>query len=357
MMLSNVKRNEKGAMTDESVAYVVETYMKHVVPVLFPPLDAIVSWVGQHGTSNTPIPQIKDQSIVTNPQDAFTWYCSYIIRGLNLWRDTHLDSEEMWLCPDPRNYLKARDIKWPTRGSVIAQYSQTRRTKHERYGDPTDPAGFKAKWDGEGVWNAPSTYTYDGLELTALPNPSLVKPPTSVYRHGDRHSFGMLVNENRAYVAKDRLSIMQSWILERWPDCEIFGNWSKKSLEVMNRPDIRQCPYEYLPTIFPRWRSTLTTPASGSGWATAKPWECFAYGTVCFFHPDYDTQGHILKDAPADLSGWLTVRTREELWERVAMMDRNPVMWEMIIAMQRQYFEEKYVEYTGGIREVLRRLG
>lgn len=355
-ILENVKRTEKGAMTDESVKYVYDTYVEHVVPYLFSDLDAIISWAGQHGTSNSPIPQMKDPTKFTNPQDAFTWYCSYQVAGLNHWRDSHLDREETWLCPDPRNYMKARDIKWPIKNSFIAQYDQTRKSKHERYGDPTSPESYNGFWEGDNVWVAPVRYTYDALELTALPSPSRLPPVADISQHANRYSFGMLVNENRAYVAKDRLSIMQGWVLEHWPEAEIFGNWSKKSIEVLQRPDIRPCPYEHLPAVFPRWRSTLTTPASGSGWATAKPWECFAYGTVCFFHPDYDTQGHILRDADPELRDWLLVTSAEDLKAKVARMDRNPSMWANVIAMQRLYFEAKYNEHTGGVREILRRL-
>lgn len=316
-------------------------------------MDRQVLWAGQHGTSNTPIPMIGDRSGFTNPQLSFAMYCSFLLTGLNAWRDRQ-DAEEVWLCPDPRNYLKARDIKWPLRGSIVAQFKQTRETKHERYDDPTPP------WPGvtaeDGVWVAPSRYTYDALELTALPHPQAI--PFDPVPHGNRYDFGMVVNENRAYPvnAKKRLAVLQNWVTPNWPDAEIFGAWSDSAKVDLGRPDIRPVPYEHLASTMQRWRCTLTTPASGSGWATAKPWEHFAYGTVCFFHPDYDTQNNILADMDPNVADFLRVKSPEELRGRVAVMNQMPEYWRMIINMQRDYYETKYAATAGGTAEIQRRL-
>ena len=72
-------------------------------------LDAIIVWAGQHGTSNSPIPMVNSGEL-TNPQFSFVNYGSYIVRGISAWRDVDPHArQEIWLCPDPRNYLKARD--------------------------------------------------------------------------------------------------------------------------------------------------------------------------------------------------------------------------------------------------------
>lgn len=320
---------------------------------MFTDVDAMIVWAGQHGTSNTPIPKVDDRSVVTEPQVSFINYCAYLLKGINRWRDEDLSREELWLCPDPRNYLKARDLKWPLRSTVIAQYEQDRETKHERYGDTTDPAPWGARWSGEGVWLAPSRYSYDALELTALPAPRDVETaPWDM-----RYDFGMVVNENRAYVARNRLDAVRDWVLRYWPEAEIFGVWSDKSKEALGRTDIRPCPYPHLPSTLQRWRCTLTTPASGTGWATAKPWECFANGVVCFFHPAYDTQNQILVDAPRELRDWLRVPDPEALHKRVTHLGQDRAAWEWLIATQRAYFVEKYHEHQGGVREIMRRLG
>lgn len=349
------KKEANGQISKDSVGHVLDWHERITAP-MFTEMDAHIVWSGQHGTSNTKIPQVEDRSIVTNPQDSFTLYASFILMGLNMWRDMNPDREELWLCPDPRNYLKARDLKWPLRHPIIAQYEYARTTKHERFGDRTDPSGWDAKWDpksNEGVWIAPSKYAYSALEMTAVPNPLLVgeRVPWEL-----RYDFGMVVNENRAYVAKDRLSALQNWVLPYWPEAEIFGKWSAKSMETLGRPDIRPVPYEHLPNTLQRWRTTLTTPASGSGWATAKPWECFAYGVVCFFHPQYDDQDWILRDAPQALHDWLRVQTPEDLKMRVDLLSRDQAAWEWLVAEQHKYYIEKYNETLGGTKAIIDRL-
>ena len=338
---------------------IVVDFLQELTAPLYEDLDELIIWAGQHGTSNMPIPMVDDRSKVTTPQISFVNYSSYLLKGINEWRDKDpLAREEMWLCPDPRNYVKCRDLKWPLRQSVIGQYTYERETKHERFGDATDPATWGAVWDpkaGEGVWCAPSTYTYEGLELTCAPHPTHILQQDPVDWEA-RYDFGMVVNENRAYVSRNRLDALQEWVLPFWPTAEIFGMWSDKSKAALGREDIRPCPYDQLGPTLQRWRTTLTTPASGSGWATAKPWECFAYGTVCFFHPKYDDQDWILRDAPKELHDWLRVSSPEDLHKRVDHLSKDRTAWEWIIAEQRKHYVNKYAEHQGGIRAVLERL-
>ena len=153
------------------------------------------------------------------------------------------------------------------------------------------------------------------------------------------------------------MSIIKEWVLEDRPNAEIFGVWTDVSKAALGRPDIRPCPYEHLGSTLQRWRTTLTTPASGSGWATAKPWECFAYGTVCFFHPHYDDQDWILRDAPKELRDWLRVPSVESMNKRIAHLAQDQAAWEWIVTEQRKHFEAKYEEHLGGVAEIMRRLG
>lgn len=328
-------------------------YEKNTLPS-FLDLDALIIWAGQHGTSNMPIPMVKSAD-VTTPQTTFVLYASFIINGLNQWRDQKPEREEIWLCPDPRNYLKARDIKWPRNSSVIAQYEYVRDAKHYRFNDTSQPHehNLTAEWDDANVWLAPDRYTYDALELTALPHPGKMKAwcPWML-----REPFGMVVNENRAYVSKNRLGVLKEWVLPYWPECDIRGVWTEKSKVQLGRLDISPTPYSSLAMTLQGWKSTLTTPASGSGWATAKPWECFAYGTVCFFHPQYDDQDWILRDASKELREWLRVSSATDLKKRVDHLDKNEGAWTWLVTEQRKYYEQKYMKHHGGVASILRRL-
>jgi len=363
--LSGDDETGKRPMSTAHLQELMRWHEENTVPLLFGDLHQVIMWAGQHGSSNIPLPQTSDRSELTYPQDTFIHYASYLFLGMNAWVAEAPDERDViWLNPDPRNYLKFRDLKEPLKNPVIAQFDQTRQLKHERYGDETEPPKG-IKWDKQGgVWVAKQTSVYGALELTALPHPSLVTLSTD---HAARYDFGMIVNENRAYGGKlDRGPVIKDWVLQFWPDAEVFGKWSDKGKEILGRPDIRPCPYEYLGQVLQRWRATLTTPASGSGWATAKPWECFAYGTVCFFHPEYDTQGHIVPTIEQlaatdfgdfhDLFRALRVETPEQLKKRVDWLRDDPAAWQWVIAEQRRYFEQSYALHKGGVRMITERL-
>ena len=324
---------------------------------LFDDLDSIVVWAGQHGAVASPIPKIENRNEVSSPQVSFVNYASYLALGLNMWRE-RTGKEEIWLCPDPRNDLKLRDLKWPLKQPILAQWQGTRRMKHERYGDTTDPMKWGARWDpkNEGhVWISNTHYAYSALELTCAPHPAVAK--LSDRPHSERTPFGAILNENRVTPKYSRLAIMRDWVLPKWPDAEIFGKWSQASLEKLGRPDMKPVAYADLADTTTRWLCTITTPASGSDWATAKPWEAFAYGTVCFFHPRYDGQNHILRDAPEWLQQWLRLPDdKTALWARVDALAADPDLWMKLITAQREHYEAMYDKWQGGVGPIIARI-
>lgn len=317
--------------------------------------DQQLWWAGQHGTSGVPLVFVGeplDSQKLTKPQDSTIYYTSYAVHGINAWRNADpLNREETWLCPDVRNYLKARDIRWPLARSVVAQFNQKRQTKHERfmYDDPYLPHFTKLvkRVEAGHVWVSDTRYTYDALEATALPHPSRVELDLD----SDRKPFGMIVNENRKEVSRNRLEALQQWVLPNFPDSEIWGSWTPRSQEALGRT-IELCPYDKLYETLGRYRCSLTTPASGSGWATSKPWECFLAGTICFFHPDYDTQGHIvplprvtsmMPDSDRKvLFRWLRPKTPADLKKAVDAVSTSYDTWKFLALEQRKYVEEFY---------------
>lgn len=331
--------------------------------------DQMIWWAGQHGTSGVPLVFVGEHlnsTKLTKPQDSTIYYTSYAVHGINAWRNQDpMNREEIWLCPDVRNYLKARDIRWPLRNSVIAQFNQTRQAKHERfiYDDPWLPSWKRwvKRVEVGHVWVSDIKYTYDALEGTALAHP----PRVALDIDSDRKPFGMIVNENRKEVSKNRLECMKTWVLPNFPDAEIWGKWSPKSQEALGRT-IDVCPYDQLYETLGRYRSSLTTPASGSGWATSKPWECFLAGAICFFHPEYDTQGHIvptarmLRSVPDSdrkvLFSWLRPKTPEDLKKAVDAVSSSYDTWKFLALEQRKYVEEFYGEMQA-INTIESRLG
>jgi hypothetical protein len=333
----------------------VEKTTRGLIEVWWPyvhDLDHVIIWAGQHGTSNTKIPNLKDGTL-TNPQDSFVYYAGWLLQCLNFWRDQDPQRRrDIWLVPDPRNYLKGRDLKWPP-ARILAQYDWVKKEKHYRYQDPIPPSEYgyrpeNVEWSGEpSVWLARHHYEYAGLELGGIPQ-SLARQSYPSWEERDR--FGVLINENRTYVKQARLPILQEWILPAAPDW-VHGKWTKKSLEALGA-DIEPIPWETAYQKLGTVRATFTTPASGTGWATTKPWEAFAAGTACAFHPGYDTQGHIIPtrdqlergDFPESLktlSRWLRPNKPDDFFQFVRIMSSDRDIWSWVVQEQRKLFDEQ----------------
>lgn len=308
----------------------------------FETADAVVMWVGQHGTSNMPIPNVGtnwSDGVLTKPQDSFLNYVGFLIHGINRWRDMFDGQrEEVWLLPDVRNYFKGRDLKWPLRETMLAQYDKTHQAKFERWEDPRPPGplGFDAEWENS-VWVSQVRQQYAGVELAAITDPFTFPLPDLE----GRAPFGMLINENAKDRKPTRLDVMYEWVMPWGHEAELHGTWSEQSLKILGR-NITPLAHGDAMRAMEGWRSTFTTPASGSGWATAKPWEAFLTGTICFFHPKYDDQDHILCGADPELRRFLRVKDPNDLERKVRYMWENDQAYEWFARMQRVWLEETF---------------
>lgn len=335
----------------------------------FDTLDGMVYWLGQHGTSNSPIPKVDDRSVVTSPQVSFVEYVSFIARGINRWRNVDpLKREEVWLLPDARNYLKSRDLAWPRRHSVLCQFDWTRDEWNERYGDTRTPQehGFAmhhARSEGVGErWRTTDTYMGSGLELVGIPRGFGAETPAG-WEDRD-HDFGILINEARNYGMRPeltRLHAMEHYVRPLNPSW-VHGTWSVGSLNKLGMT-INPIPYNQIFNMMQTTKCTFTTPSSGSGWATAKPWESFATGIICFMHPAYDTQDHILYPAgapPLDemhhLHKWLRVKNPEDLARKVKAVTTSRSTYEWLAKTQYDHFRRE-LERQRCVTTIERRLG
>lgn len=329
--------------------------------------DGVVMWAGQMGTSNLPIPKVEDRSILTEPQDSFMSYVGPTTLNINEWRDPDpLNREEIWLCSDPRNYLKAREVKWPPRHPIMSQYTWTREQRHERFGDPRDPAycSFSGEWD-RGTWLSPHRYTYDALEIVGIPD----WVPERDF--DERDPFRILINETRGYVALNRADVVRAWVrvLLNEEQTNIHGKWTPKGAESAGIALPKPLHHSEVPDFLGGARCTFTTPASGSEWATAKPHEAFRLGTVCFFHPKYDAQGHIVPTLEAveagvidhdpelkELARWLRPSTPNDLLARVDAVSSSRTTYEWLRDAQLR-LEARFRTEQRAVKEIERRLG
>lgn len=330
-------------------------------------LDGIVLWEGQHGSSNMPTPMVEAASIVTKPYDSQVKYCGFLMLGINAFRDKEpIKYEEIILNADARNVRQSRDQRWPARRPVLAQFNTSKNVNHNRGYNGLLPSKQElevpvewqqyARSNGSHLWTAKVHYVYSRLEINALaPGIGLGNLVSFNDQWAGRQHFGIFINEARAYVNPklSRLNVMKNWVMPLRP-AFIHGKWGEKSMKELDVL-ITVAPWtEYYPKLH-TVRSTFTTPSSGSGWATTKPWEAFAAGTVCFFHPDYDTQGHILADAPRELREYLRVLSANQLRDRVSEMNNDVDKWHHIVKMQRAHFDKAIseLEYMKMIEERL----
>lgn len=315
----------------------------------FMDLDRIVCWLGQHGPLNAPIPKVGEDwgDLLAHPYDTYVHYASYVIRGINAWRSRQQREgsrlEETYLIADARNYHHGRDAKWPITEPILGQYTFKRKSTYERYNDhePPETYGYTGtvKCDGR-LWVVEQQYVYSRLEICGVLPWHIDARFDS--NHQDREDFGLFINEARKTPKRARMPILRDWLLPLNP-AFVHGRWTKESLADLGvnvQPADAAVYYDKIRSV----RCTFTTPSSGSGWATTKPWQAFAVGTVCFFHPEYDTQNNILIDADPALKEWLRVSTAEDLAQRVTYLRDNPEVWQWIITAQRAHYDKAVAE-------------
>lgn len=311
-----------------------------------PEFDAWLIWLGQHGTSASFLPRIMKQRSdnprlqgITAPLMSLINYVYPSVHMINAAHD--LGHKVIWLCPDPRNKLKARDIIDNVQDPVLAQHDTSR----------------------DGTFWGPSTgfqygtvrYVYAGIEMLAVDQSRLNEDSfyASLARP-EKQLLGILVNEGYANIGKNkRLVHIQRWFKDL--EYEIFGHWTPDSQQALGRA-ITTVPLVDVTTTLSRWKATMTFPATGTGWATAKPWECFAAGTICFKHPEYDSQSHIYgRHMNSDLREFLCPAYPEDLRKRLEMLE-DDTFYRSMADRQFRYLIQSDERLDHGLVEIKRRL-
>lgn len=316
-------------------------------------LDQLIMWVGQHGACSFPIPAVGGDWIngpMTNPQVSFINYASYITDFCN-----KKQIEPIFLVPDPRNYVKMRDLAVPVTKPVLAQYRFTRDYKQD--------FGTVDRDNGK-VKTTPHRYIHSMIEMTALDDPNLIDFDASETAFASKKNIGLISNENRREVSLPRGELIKKWLLPNWPDIEIYGNWSEAGLAELGRAAIDPVPTSNMYSTLKKFKCTMTFPASGSSWVTSKVWECFASGVVCFIHPKYDEQGSSVPHWSSSvddedlklLSAWLRVCSPTVLKDRVEKITSDYDLWHKIVSAQRRVFERRFEKSRGGCRYVEQQL-
>lgn len=360
-------------------------------------LDGVVIHVGQHAPTQLRIPQANRtwHETFTNPDldankvyDSMQSYCRYLIRGLNALGDVTLGrAPVVWLVPDPRNFLKARDVKWPSgTDAMLAQFRFNRSQRHERFGDYRDPAalGFREvalerrNEVGEfELWSAQHRYRHADLELMILPDDWESWGSRS---YADRLPAGVATTSTKASVlgeGRRRSQLVNDYLLAAFPDAEVYGKWDDVSLGDVPAGTVQLAPPSDFAESLNCWRVTLSLPIVESSWSVAKAYQCWAANAVCFYVEQVDAQGWTLpsrRQAPdsrivgeangvtlysvrddwtaadLELASWLRVEAPEEFRQRAARVVNDEYVWSYLVERQRgllrRRWDEKLLERT-----------
>lgn len=315
-------------------------------------VDAFIGWIGQVGNANSPIPQIGtdwSDNKLANPYLMNVRYTAPLCDFLN-----RRGIQPILLTPDPRNWWRPRELMRPITRPILSQFDMVRQTKHEQFDQWGMP--WQQSYSREqSVIVADASYEYAGLEYTALDDPSAIPFNDSFDRP---HHLGIISNENKTEVpdSTSRRLQLQQWVLDKYPETPVHGSWTKESQEYLGRT-IEPVPQTEMLERMATFRATITFPASGSGWVTAKWAEAAAVGTVCFIHPEYDTQDHIFKWAEKsrfrELKHFVRVFSPFQFNRRLEQLKKDPGLFNAMITMQRELLISNFDRWHGGAAAVI----
>lgn len=346
-------------------------------------LDGMVIHLGQHGTSHNFIPKVGctwNDPPDTSRARAYVWainYGGYLIRALN--RFTEMQSGDgrgnmVWLCPDPRNYLNARDVRSPAgleqHEPVLAQYDVVLNGVHERYQNPLAPDvyGYEGMLDN-GLWRVKHHYRHSGLDMAMLPDDWDVWPQTPFT---ERYDIGVL--STAAYMPRRdfrRSAMIADWVLTAFPDAPVWGKWDERSrADLPDGANLTVNDPDDFPELLGKLKTTVIlppTPVSMNGpkWCTAKPWQAFAAGAIALMVPPVDAQGWVIPAThPGDgtreiapglhsvrddwssddltLAEWLRPENPEHAEQIVKKISESSGTWEWLALAQRRLLRRRW---------------
>jgi hypothetical protein len=177
----------------------------------------------------------------------------------------------LWFCNDPRSMLKAREVQGPQH--VLAAYTESGLRKYFNVVHEETLQTF-------------DDYVYAGVELIGLDD----MRDFPWYRGGRTVELLILANEVKPGGPLDRVKLIKE--LDPLGLGTVVGKWSDRGMEQLGRY-VEAVDHKDLPQLLRATKRMLVLPTSGSEWATAKLWECYAAGIKPLVHHAYDGQRHI----------------------------------------------------------------
>lgn len=137
----------------------------------------------------------------------------------------------------------------------------------------------------------------------------------------------------------DRLEFLENWVLNKMPDCKVYGKWDAAAQKKYPETFIKKGIVEIQDKM---WEAMFTfVPAfmkSRKNFVTQKVWKMMYYGIIPFWDKNsYDTDNLF-----SDLPDYFKVDSPEQMWDRIDHLMQNPDEYRKYLKIMYDLLEDKY---------------
>lgn len=137
----------------------------------------------------------------------------------------------------------------------------------------------------------------------------------------------------------DRLEFLENWVLNKHPECKVYGKWGDAAQEKHPGTFIKKGIVEIQDKM---WEAMFTFVPTfmkcRKNFVTQKVWKMMYYGIMPFWDKNsYDTD-NLFKDIP----DYFKVDSPEQMWERIDYLMQNPDEYRKYLGVMYGLLEDKY---------------
>lgn len=170
------------------------------------------------------------------------------------------------------------------------------------------------------------------LKKVDFTNPKAIKVGKKTYEK----NIPFILTLNGGY---DRLEFLENWVLNKLPNCKVYGKWDDAAQEKHPDTFIKKGIVEIQDKM---WQSMFTfVPSfmkSRKNFVTQKVWKMMYYGIIPFWDKNtYDTDNLF-----SDLPDFFKVENPDEMWKRIRFLMENPDEYKKCLKIMYDLLEDKY---------------
>ena len=293
-------------------------------------LDAGIIFSGPLGSSTLPnkIVGFRNPNAFCSPIEMLVTYGAPIVHTLNV-----TDVPHILLCEDPRYIPLSNRDTFNVEKGVLSQCNEIVDTW--RIKNYEDQVRIEHK----------VPYKYSRIETIFLMREKKVD-----FRNIEKKN-KMLMTINGG--GKIRSTMIKEWILDKVPDCKIYGSWDDEWYEKYPKNFFKVAIRDMEPIMWDT-KYTLIAPMMNTKFVTQKFWKMIYYGIIPFFHAQYDT------DKILPVPNFLRCKSPDDLYKKIERLENNPDEYKLLLnelynILDDGYFNGKMVldEVNKGLKEFI----